>query len=64
MLDFFSFAEEVIGAKTGQSQKTYRTALNAFKAFVGKDTMDISVYYFYSLFYCLVPPVNGRVRSN
>ena len=42
MLDFFSFAEEVIGSKTGQSQKTYRTALNAFKAFVGKDTMDIS----------------------
>ena len=42
MLDFFTFAEEVIGAKTGQSQKTYRTALNAFKAFVGKEAMDIS----------------------
>ena len=41
-LDFFSFADSVIDEKTGQSQKTYRTALRNFKQFVGKETMDIS----------------------
>ena len=41
-LDFFTFAETVLAEKTGQSQKTYRTALNAFRKFVGKDRMDIS----------------------
>ena len=41
-LDFFAFADEIIDGKKGQSQKTYRTAMNAFKAFIGKPTMDIS----------------------
>lgn len=41
-LDFFAFADEVISAKTGQSKKTYTSALNAFKAFIGKPAMDIS----------------------
>ena len=41
-LDFFAFADEVIAAKKGQSKKTYQSALNAFKAYVGKAAMDIS----------------------
>lgn len=41
-LDFFAFAETVISEKKGQSQKTYRTALNAFRTYIDKDKMDIS----------------------
>ena len=41
-LDFLSFADSVIDEKTGQSQKTYRTAINAFKQFIGKETLDIA----------------------
>ena len=41
-LDFFTFAEEVVSGKKGQSQKTYRSAVKCFKAFVKKETMDIS----------------------
>lgn len=41
-LDFFTFAEEIVSGKKGQSQKTYRSAVKCFKAFVKKETMDIS----------------------
>ena len=41
-LDFFKFAETVIGAKTGQSRKTYTSALNSFRSFCKKEAMDIS----------------------
>lgn len=41
-LDFFVFAEEIINEKTGQSQKTYRSAVNSFKAFLDKEKLDIS----------------------
>ena len=41
-LDFFTFAEEIVGGKKGQSQKTYRCAVKSFKAFVKKESMDIS----------------------
>lgn len=40
-LDFFEFAETIVSEKTGQSQKTYRTAVNAFRSFIGKDKFDI-----------------------
>ena len=41
-LDFFSFADSVIEAKTGQSRKTYQSALNSFKQFCAQESMDIS----------------------
>lgn len=41
-LDFFSFADSVIEAKSGQSRKTYRSALNSFKQFYAQESMDIS----------------------
>lgn len=41
-LDFIAFAKEVIAGKTGQSQKTYTSALHAFEAFVKKESFDIS----------------------
>lgn len=41
-LDFYTFADEVIAQKSGQSQKTYQSALNSFKAYINEDTFDIS----------------------
>ncbi len=41
-LDFFNFADEIISEKTGQSRKTYQTAVNSFKSFLEKDSIDIS----------------------
>ncbi len=41
-LDFFSFADSVIEAKSGQSRKTYRSALKSFKQFYAHESMDIS----------------------
>lgn len=41
-LDFFAFADEIIREKTGQSSKTYRSAINSFKSFLEKDSLDIS----------------------
>lgn len=41
-LDFFVFAQSVIDEKKGQSKRTYTSALNALKAYVGEETMDIS----------------------
>lgn len=41
-LDFFEFADKIISEKKGQSAKTYQTGVNAFKAFIGKDKLDIS----------------------
>lgn len=41
-LDFFEFADSIVDGKKGQSQKTYRCAVKAFKSFVGKEKMDIS----------------------
>lgn len=41
-LDFFEFAQVIISEKTGQSAKNYQTAVNVFKAFIGKEKMDIS----------------------
>ena len=42
-LDFYTFADEVIAQKSGQSQKTYQSALNSFKAYIngrpGSSTM-------------------------
>lgn len=40
-LDFFQFCDVILSEKTGQSQKTYRSAVNAFKSFMGKEEMDI-----------------------
>lgn len=41
-LDFFAFAQTIIAEKKGQSARNYQTAVNAFKSFIGKDTLDIS----------------------
>ena len=41
-LDFFEFADKIIAEKKGQSAKNYQTAVNVFKAFIGKEKMDIS----------------------
>lgn len=41
-LDFFKFADKIIAEKKGQPAKSYRTAVNAFRSFIGKETLDIS----------------------
>lgn len=41
-LDFFEFSDEVIEAKQGHPKKFYRSAVNSFKTFLGKEKMDIS----------------------
>ena len=41
-LDFLEFCDQIISEKTGQSQKTYRSAINSFKQFLKKDKLDIS----------------------
>ena len=41
-LDFLSFADEIIGEKSGQSKKTYQSAVNSFKSFLEKDSLDIA----------------------
>lgn len=41
-LDFLSFADVIIGEKTGQSRKTYQSAVNSFKSFLEKESIDIS----------------------
>lgn len=41
-LDFFEFADKIIAEKKGQPAKSYRTAVNAFRSFIGKETLDIS----------------------
>ena len=41
-LDFFEFADKIIAEKKGQPAKSYRTAVNAFRSYIGNDTLDIS----------------------
>ena len=41
-LDFFEFAQKIIAEKKGQSAKNYQTAINMFRTYIGKETMDIS----------------------
>ena len=41
-LDFFEFADSIVAEKKGQPQKTYAAAVKVFKAYIGKDKMDIS----------------------
>lgn len=41
-LDFLEFCDQIISEKTGQSQKTYRSAINSFRQFLKKDKLDIS----------------------
>lgn len=41
-LDFIAFAKKIISEKTGQSQKTYTSALHAFEAFIAEESFDIS----------------------
>ena len=41
-LDFFEFADKIIAEKKGQPAKSYRTAVNAFRSVIGKETLDIS----------------------
>ena len=41
-LDFFAFAEEVIGGKLPHTKAYYRTALNAFAAYLGRDAIDVN----------------------
>ena len=41
-LDFFEFADIIIAEKKGQPAKSYQTAVNAFRSYIGNDTLDIS----------------------
>lgn len=41
-LDFFEFADKIIAEKKGQPAKSYQTAVNAFRSYIGNDTLDIS----------------------
>ena len=41
-LDFFVFAEQFIKTKLPGTQGNYRTAINAFRRFLGKDHIDIN----------------------
>lgn len=41
-LDFIEFGLLVVSEKNGKSGKNYRSALNAFVSFLGKDSIDIS----------------------
>lgn len=41
-LDFLSFADVIICEKSGQSRKTYQSAVNSFKSFLERESIDIS----------------------
>ena len=43
-LDFFEYAQRIIRTKSQGTQITYRTAVNAFRRFVKRDSFDVSEF--------------------